>query len=184
MLKKITKIALSMMLFGLFTFPVLAQESDSARDESTESVESSESSEEDNPVYTIYVHAQCPHCQNVERFVAETGLEDNVRYKELLNNESNLAELEEIWEENNIPEGEQGWPFMIVSEDPFDYSVGDTPIIAFLGDQFGVEGSSSGSSGGSTSADDSSGDTGLLAIGGLVVLGVLGYGIYSLMGEE
>lgn len=129
-------------------------------------------------VYTIYVHEQCPHCKDVEKFVALNGLENNVNYIQLYNQEDNYDELITIFEENNIPEADQGWPFLIVNEDPFEYVVGGDPIIDFLTEEFNVDVVEG------PKKDVSSGGKVLLGVGGIVLLGVLGYGLFSILGKE
>lgn len=185
----VRKISVSILLLGLFAFmtPVFAESgssdesSSTSADENTDATgESPENDAEDveTKIYTIYVHADCPHCQRVERFVAENGIEANIKYLELKNNEENYQSLSALWEANNVAEGDQGWPFMIVSEEPFRYAIGDAPIIQILEEEFNIEDDKSANSG------TSGGSNLLFAIGGLVLLSVLGYGIYALMGSS
>lgn len=168
---------------------VMAQESAPLIEQPTENSDISTTSEEstgevdstvknNDKVFTIYVHADCPHCQKVERYVASNELEKNVNYIELKNNEENYNQLVKIWEENNIPQADQGWPFMIVNEAPFQYATGDAPIIKVLQDSLDFE-EKEGSSGSGSSTESNI----LFAFGGFILLSVLGYGMYALIGS-
>lgn len=149
-----------------------------------------ESPDQDNAEvnYIMFVHEDCPHCQLVEAFAEQNDLDHHITYVELKNNDANMDLLEEKWEVLEI-EGGIGWPMMIVDEDSKLYEIGDTPIISYLAEQFDVdydgdtELSGSGSPS-STGTDTSGGDTLFFVVGAVIVLGIVAYGISSVVSDK
>jgi glutaredoxin len=129
-------------------------------------------------VYVIYVDKTCPHCRDAKEFIADNDIEEHVEYVELYQNEENYNQLVALWDENDVPDEQRGWPFMVVNDDPFEYVVGGEPIIDFLAEEFNIDTSDSNSN------PDSSSNSALLLVGGVVILGVLGYGIYTILGAK
>lgn len=146
-----------------------------------------ESGETDDVNYTMFVHEDCPHCQLVEAFVEQNGIEDHITYLELKNNDENMDLLEQKWEELEIPGG-IGWPMMIVDEEAKLYETGDTPIISYLAEEFGLDydpaTDTNVGAGGGPNQDTSGGDTLFFMFGAIIVLGVVGYAISSVVSEK
>lgn len=174
---------LLLVLLALFVFPfaAYAQSEEVAVELATDTVVETAAEER---VFTIFVHEDCPHCQDVEKWVAENDLEDNVKYMELKNNDANNDLLAEYWEKFEI-EGGMGWPFMVVSEEDKTYQIGSTPIMEELAAQLGIDYEESDAlAPGTTNKEDSAGDTLFFIFGGLIVLAVVGYAVYSLISDE
>lgn len=134
----------------------------------------------EHPTYIIYVHADCPHCKQVEAYVAANNLQDYVIYKQLKNNDANMAELEALWKELGIDQ--TGWPFLVEQGDKSNYVGGDTPIINLLATEFGLE-TTVDNSQETTIKSTSNSDKIFFTIGGLFVFGFIGYAIYSFIKE-
>ncbi|MCB9790497.1 hypothetical protein H6764_00550 [Candidatus Nomurabacteria bacterium] len=140
------------------------------------------------PTYVLYVHEDCPHCKKVEAFIADNNLEDQVDSRELKNNDKHMKELEALWDEFNLPDNERGWPFMLIDDNgDRSYVSGDSPIIAELGNTFGISvpNDSAGNSSTTTSSSNTStADTLLLVLGGVVVFAIVGYAVYSSINDS
>lgn len=119
----------------------------------------------------LYVRKGCPHCAKVEVFLTKYNLEDKVIKIETLNNEEKTKELNAWFTKLNVTDpNQQGVPFFVI--DDKTYLVGDVPIIEYLAKQnnitIDVE-----------EYQSSTADTIFLAVGGLFLFGILGYGVYS-----
>lgn len=126
--------------------------------------------------YTIFVTAGCPHCAKVEAFIKKYGLEDKVDFKQTYNNEVNQKGLVEAGKKYNIPDNQLGVPFMVV--DDTTYYMGDQPIIDFFANKYNLDISDM------TEYNTSISDIIFLAIGGLVLFGILVYGVYSIFNKK
>lgn len=119
----------------------------------------------------IYVREGCPHCANVKEFVTTNELDDQVEYIETFNNVDNQAEMEKWFDDLDVPAASRGVPFMLYNDNE-SFEVGDTPIVAYLAAQNDLEVVEAEYQAGTS-------DYILLGIGGLFVVGILGYGIYT-----
>lgn len=135
----------------------------------------------EHPTYVIYLHEDCPHCKKVEAYVAANNLQDNIIYKQLKNNDANMAELEALWEE--LGTDQTGWPFLVEQGNKSNYVGGDTPIISLLATEFGLEVPVE-SSQETTTQSTSESDKVFFLIGGIFVVGFIGYAIYSFVKED
>lgn len=136
--------------------------------------------------FVIFVHEDCPHCQEVEDWVDANDLGDKVTLLELKDNTENQALIEQYWTDLEI-DGSMAWPMMVVDVDTKEYELGSTPIIVKLADVYGIDYNVDAVSSGvvdTPESDDKSGDTIFFVLGGLLVVSVVGYVIYSLLSEE
>lgn len=127
----------------------------------------------------IYVREGCSHCANVKEFIATNELDEQVQIIETFNNVENEAEMQEWFDKLGVPENQRGVPFMIYNDDS-EFFLGDTPIIEYLAGENDIEVTE-------TLAQEYEAGTSdyiLLGIGGLFVLGILGYGIYTVFMSE
>jgi glutaredoxin len=119
----------------------------------------------------LYVRKGCSHCAKVDAFLIKYNLEDKVQKIETLNNEENTKQLNSWFTKLNVTDtNQQGVPFLVI--DDKTYLVGDVPIIEYLAKQDNI----------TIEVDEyqsSTADTIFLAVGGLLLFGVLGYGVYS-----
>lgn len=119
----------------------------------------------------LYVRKGCPHCAKVEAFLIKYNLEDKVEKIETLNNEEKTKELNSWFTKLNVTDpNQQGVPFFVIDEKT--YLVGDVPIIEYLAKENNI----------TIEVEEyqsSTADTIFLAVGGLLLFGVLGYGVYS-----
>lgn len=127
---------------------------------------------------TMYIREGCSHCAAVEAFLEENELIDEVNIMETYNNEENQAELDQWFERLSVPTNQMGVPFMVY-EDGTKYLGGDTPIISYFSELFDIEITEE-----DTKLPTSSSDSAILMIGALVMLGVVGYGIYTIFSKE
>ncbi|GAB4160652.1 MAG: hypothetical protein Fur003_4170 [Candidatus Dojkabacteria bacterium] len=184
----IRKLFAFMLLGFLLVLPTKAIAHDEAEETVTTTSEEATTTSADSTedlVFKMFVHEDCPHCQNVKKFIVENDLEHHVEYIELKNNQKNLDLLEKYWKDFNI-DGNVGWPMMVVDEEAKKYEVGDAPIIQYLADTFDIEvdTSDTNNSGSTTDSATSAGDKIFFAIGGLFLVGVLGYAVYSALKSE
>jgi cytochrome c biogenesis protein CcdA len=81
---------------------------------------------------TYYYGIGCPYCVNVEPFL-ETFEQEHpdvtITKKEVYQNQDNAKELLEIFQQFNVPQNQQGVPFIVVGN---QYLSGDQPIIQNL----------------------------------------------------
>jgi hypothetical protein len=189
---KYLAISLSSIMFSLVgASTAFAQEADVDSTEETPAITTVEEKTDPTDIYeyTIFVHEDCSHCAVVEAFVTNNGIEDKVTYKQLKNNDENMGLLEEYWEELEI-EGNYGWPLLVREGGETVYEVGDTPIIVVLAEDFGLDYDApedlvSNSTDGDTDEEGvTSGDKIFFYIGGIFVVGIIGYGLYSLFIED
>lgn len=119
----------------------------------------------------LYVRQGCPHCAKVEAFLDKYNLNDTVKMIETYNNEANTNELNSWFTKLNVTDpNQQGVPFLVV--DDKTYFVGDEPIIQYLAAQHNITIDPN-------EYQSSTADSVFLLIGGLVLFGVIGYGIYN-----
>ncbi|WKZ30965.1 MAG: glutaredoxin domain-containing protein [Candidatus Dojkabacteria bacterium] len=172
-------------LFSVTT--VFAQDTEETLD--VETTDESAATEVENgglpeQTFLIYVHEDCPHCQRVEAFVEEQGIQDQVEYVELKNNQENMDALQAEWEKFNVPTSDQGWPFMVYEDENGDetYATGDEPIIQILSQYNGIPYTAPDNGEDTTTSDSPSGGLGdsvFLVLGGVVLMFIVGYGVYS-----
>jgi glutaredoxin len=127
----------------------------------------------DKPI--LFVREGCPHCAKVDSFMNEYSLTDQVERVETLNNNEEIALMEEWFDHFELPANQRGVPFMVVDNDT--YYAGDTPIIQYLADQNDIE----------IVAEEyqaTMSDTVILLVGGGFLAAVLGYGIYSMFKKK
>lgn len=119
----------------------------------------------------LYVRKGCPHCAKVEAFLNKYNLNDKVEKIETFNNEEKAKELDSWFKKLNVTDSNQmGVPFLVVDEKT--YFVGDVPIIDYLAKQNNITVEPE-------VYQSSTADMIFLGLGGLVLFGVLGYGIYT-----
>lgn len=154
-------------------------EESSLEDDSNENenIEPIQIDSQDEQLMIIYVDDNCPHCKDVEAFIAKYDLEDKVLYKNLTNNEDNYTELLALWDDLGISDNEKGWPFLVFEEDgEIKYVVGGAPINDFLAERYEVELEESDIKSGRSSR---AGGDGLLLLGGVFFFTVIGFVLYS-----
>lgn len=124
----------------------------------------------------IYVHEDCPHCQDVEDFVAANDLGDMVQYMQLKDNEDNLTKLTDLWAEYNVPGDGPAWPIMfyVDSEGVSTYSLGSDPIIEVLAEKFNIDIPDE-----VVTPDQNSNST-LMIFGGLILAAIFGFGVVNI----
>ena len=127
--------------------------------------------------YKLYVRQGCPHCAAVEAFLQQNNLESHVQYIETFNNTTNQNAMEADFKAHGVTDPSQmGVPFLIV--DANTYYDGDTPIIQFFATKYNIDISKR------TQYQSSSSDIIFLGLGGLAVIAIVGYGIYSSMKKK
>src|SRR5688572_8328084 len=123
----------------------------------------------DKPI--LSVREGCPHCAKVKAFLDKNNLTSTLEIKETFNNEANSKEMESWFTKLHVTDPNQnGVPFLIL--DDKTYLVGDVPIIEYLAEKHNITIDI-------TEYESSPADTIFLAVGGLLLFGVLGYGVYS-----
>lgn len=123
----------------------------------------------DKPI--LYVREGCVHCAKVDAFLEKNNLKDTVVIKETFNNEANQKELGEWFTKLNVTDpNQQGVPFLVVDEKT--YFVGDAPIIEYIANKNNIVVEVE-------EYQSSTADSIFLVVGGLLLFGVLGYGIAS-----
>jgi len=144
--------------------------------------------EEIQPEYIIFVSKGCPHCAAVEDFVKKYKIEDNITFKEVSDNEENSNLLEQYWDDHEIAEKERGVPTLINLNDSSILISGDTPIMELLSTDLDLdyENSIDTAKNGETEIEkrNTVGDKIFLYLGGVFVLSIIGYGLYSLFMED
>lgn len=118
----------------------------------------------------LYVRQGCPHCAKVEQFLNTNKLTDKVNKIETFNNTENQNKLNDLFKKYNVPAANQGVPFLVVSET--EYLVGEPQIVNYFAEKYDIEITDQGYQSSTT-------DTLFMVLGGSVLLGVLGYGLYS-----
>lgn len=127
--------------------------------------------------YKLYIRQGCPHCAKVEAFLKDNNLEDKVQYIETLNNEANQKAMDEDFKKYGVTDPNQiGVPFLVV--DDKTYYVGDKPIIEFFAGKYNIDISKL------DEYQSSSADILFLGFGGLAVIAIVGFGIYSSMKKK
>lgn len=106
----------------------------------------------------LFVEEGCPHCRNVEEFLVNNSLETEVEIFDTRANPENAALYTEKVSQAGIPIQEQGVPTLFNGD---EYRIGDTPIINYLSDMFGI------------AIEDTPDDS----PNNVVVLGILGGGV-------
>jgi glutaredoxin len=79
----------------------------------------------------------CPHCENVDAFVAENGIETKVPFvkKEVFNNQTNAAEMADFAKQCGLATDSIGVPFLWDGRNCF---TGDIDIINFFKGKTGL----------------------------------------------
>lgn len=194
MLKSKLAIALFVALFSsvLLVNKVSAQDSEEILETtSEETVKTEESTHGGLPEQTflMYVHEDCRHCKQVEAFVEQNQIEDQVEYVQLKNNETNMEALQDEWERFNVPVSDQGWPFMVYTNEEGEetYSIGSSPIISVLSQYNDIPYDDTVPPADDTSTgtdSSSSGDSVFLILGGVILAFIVGYGVFSALGKK
>jgi glutaredoxin len=123
----------------------------------------------------IYASTTCPHCKKVKDFVATNNVPD-VEFRETDTNPTYLEEYKALYDKYKVDEASRGVP---VLEDNGGLISGDQPIIDFLTKKFNITPKQV-----DTTIATSSSDVAFIIIGGLVILGVIGYGVYSTINKN
>lgn len=132
--------------------------------------------------YVLFVREGCPHCAKVKEFISSNNLGANVEYVETLNNPNNQERMRLEEERVGIAENQQGAvPFMAF--DNGDYLRGDRDIVEFLADRYDVV-VPDGLQDGTSTYKSSPADYALLGFGALVLVGIIGYGGYTLLFDK
>jgi glutaredoxin len=125
---------------------------------------------------TLYISTGCPHCAEVERFLKKHNLEEDIKIKNITEDEGVAEEYSDFVEENDISSRQQGTPTLVSisggEEDDFEWVVGDEPIIEFLAEKYDIE---------LENESAPIGDYLLLGIGAVIVSFVIGYGIVNVV---
>ena len=129
------------------------------------------------PVLTLYVRQGCPHCANVEAFMAKYGITDKVKIVETLNVQSAIDELTGWYDKFKLAADQRGVPFLLVNGT--SYYEGDTPIIDYLTKTFNITVVPD-----TTTTSTSTADIIFVLAGGLILFSILGYGIYTMIGKK
>lgn len=156
-LKNITKILVALALVFTMTTALNAQDTSSAGPE-----------EVSKPIY--FARAGCPHCAKVNAFLEKHNIASQVDKVETLNNAANIERMDKWFNHYQIPQNQRGVPFLVI--DDSTYYSGSDNIINYLAQENDIEVEEG-------EYESSASDTVFLAIGGLLILGVLGYGVYS-----
>jgi len=117
----------------------------------------------------VYVSTGCPHCANVEAFVEYNKLEESVEFRDTAEDENYDIELTALFDKYDIPANERGVPSAEIDGELFS---GDTPIINEFVTKFMVEEPV-------YSAPLGTSDYVFIGFGGLLLLFIIGYSIYS-----
>jgi glutaredoxin len=143
--------------------------------------------------FTIYVSATCTYCQQVEEFVENQELEDQVVYREVLGNPEVREELENVQQELGAT-SVGSVPYMVYEEGGERIGKGGLiDIVDTLAQRNNIQDYDLNADGDrttdadgdrTTDIDDSSTDTVFLAIGGAVLLFIVGYGIFSSISRQ
>lgn len=83
----------------------------------------------------LYYRDGCPHCANVEKFMADNGVKDklaNLEMKEGNINRDNADEMLKYAKQCQIPLSNLGFPFLWTGGDCL---LGDTDIIGYFSEQ-------------------------------------------------
>lgn len=123
----------------------------------------------DKPI--LYVREGCPHCEKVDAFLEKNNLKNFVIRNETFNNEEKQKELEAWFVKLNVTDvNQKGVPFLVI--DDKTYFVGDVDIIKYIAGKNNIVVQE-------PQYQASTADTIFLAVGGIVLFGVIGYGVYS-----
>ena len=82
---------------------------------------------EDKPV--LFYGDGCPHCANVESYLEDEGILDDINRKEIYQNRENAQEFNEICEEEGIEFMDRGVPFLYAEGECF---IGDKQIVSYF----------------------------------------------------
>lgn len=135
--------------------------------------------------YVIYVQDGCVHCANVEEFVNKFKLNDIIEYRNIRRSSQADAEMAALFAKYNKTD-QAGTPAMEVDGQLY---AGDTPIYDFFRAKFNIteEFVPTGNNNQGTPTDKvelSSTDTAFLILGGVIILALTGYGIYSAVRKD
>lgn len=107
--KRIILLAVAIIIvFGLIWFWSAPSKEEPVSD-AGQSVES-----QDNSGITLFYGEECPHCKDLEKFIADNGIEQKVSFSQLevWHDKDNAKILMERVSECQIPEDEVGVPFL------------------------------------------------------------------------
>jgi glutaredoxin len=163
-----------LLLFFAFT-SVHAQETTTKVDSSTVvnsgiSISDPVTVESPSEKIIIYATTTCPHCKRVKAFVAANEVPD-VEFRNVDVNKTYLDEYNALYAKYNVEEKNRGVP---VLENNGGLISGDQPIIDFLTTKYNITPKEE-----DKTLQTSGSDMAFIAIGGLVLLAVIGYGVYS-----
>lgn len=117
----------------------------------------------------LYVQEGCGHCAKVEKFIEDNELSGDIEIKDTILDPGVSEEYTEYLDSKEVPVEDRGVPLLVI--DGNDHKIGDTPIISYLRDVFGIEED--------TQPSVETGDTVLLLFGGGVVVSIFGYGVVN-----
>ncbi len=161
-LKNISKLLVALLLVFSMTTTLNAQDTASAGPE-----------EVSKPIY--FARAGCPHCAKVDAFLKAHNIANQVEKVETLNNAENIERMDKWFNHFNIPQNQRGVPFLVVNDETY-YS-GSDQIIGYVAGENDIAVEES-------EYQSSTSDTIFLAIGGLLILSVFGYGLYSALSKK
>lgn len=84
----------------------------------------------------LFVETGCPHCEEVESFIAENNLAGNVDVRDIRESPDFAKQYEEMNDNVGINLQDRSVPMLFDGE---IYKVGDSPIIEYLGEKYGIE---------------------------------------------
>ena len=117
----------------------------------------------------LYVQEGCGHCEKVEEFIEENDLGEEIVSKNTSIDPGASEEYTDFLDAQEVPLEERGVPVLVYDED--QYLIGDSLIISYLSEKYGIEEEER------PSYDQS--DYLLLFVGGGIVFAIVGYGIFN-----
>lgn len=122
----------------------------------------------------IYVSEGCPHCAKVEAFVEKNNLTDKIEFRDTAQDTAYSDELNQLFDKYGTAEEERGVPTYENNDQIYS---GDTPIIEQLITKYSIENPVYGETLGIT-------DYIFIGFGGLILISVLGYSVYSSINKK
>lgn len=117
----------------------------------------------------LYVQEGCGHCAKVEKFIEDNELGGVITIRDTIIDPGASEEYTEYLDSKEVPVDQRGVPLLVING--ADHRIGDSPIISYLQEAFGIEEKES--------TDIEREDAVLLVFGGGVVVSIFGYGIYN-----
>ena len=121
----------------------------------------------------LYVQEGCNYCAKVEEFIDENSLRDEFVIKDILVDEAASEEFTDFLDSKEVPLEERGVPILIDENE--EWYTGDVPILDYLRERYGIV---------EETREMETTDIVLLTFGGAVVLSLVGYGVYKLVGKK